>query len=132
MLSRHCYFLCYSEYICTYSGTRSMTCHFRQSMRTGFMEWLLPGVVSGSSAAAGNTGIFGEEMEEVMEQVMESGLPPRPLPSRRCRSCAPLQVCSSFLGISKKKITRNNKQTNKQTNTSKQATNNYTTTNFDV
>lgn len=82
-----------SQFICNYVGTRNMTCRIRQSMRTELVEWLLPRILAGTSIASvqANLGIFGEELEEAVEQMMETGLPPAPLPTRHCQSCAPLQ-----------------------------------------
>ena len=58
------------------------------------LGWVLPNFASGGygvMGALGSAGLLGEEMEEAMEQMLESGLPP-PQPSRPpCRRCAPLR-----------------------------------------
>ena len=87
--------------MCMYNGTRALVCQGRQSMRTGMLGWVLPNFASGGGygimGALGSAGLLGEEMEEAMEQMMESGLPP-PGPSRPpCRRCAPLR-CAIAVG----------------------------------
>lgn len=78
-----------------YSGTRDLVCRLRDVMQSGWMGWGLSSMGRGGLMAMGG---MGEEMQEMMEQMMQAGAAPR-VSNQVCSRCAPL-VCAAELAAS--------------------------------